>query len=216
MASDLKKGIFITFEGPEGSGKSTQSKLLYNFLKNKGYNVVYFREPGTTKLGERVRDVLLHSKAVKISPRAEALLYFCARAQLVFEKISPALSSGKIVICDRFTDATLAYQGFGLGMDMKELARLNDFATEKIHPDITFLLDVDTKTGLSRSKKTKGFKDRIEKRAFCFHKRVRTGYLKIAKNEPARIKIFSSCAGSVDEIHYLIRKAVLDAVTRYT
>lgn len=205
----MRKGILITFEGPEGSGKSTQSRMLYNFLRRKGYKVVHVREPGYTKLGEAIREILLNSKNINISPRAEAFLYVAARTELIFEKIIPALKNKKIVICDRFADATIVYQGYGLGLDKKVLYKLNDFATYCITPDITYVLDVVPSLGLMRSKKTKGFKDRIEKRPLSFHRKVREGYLDLARKNPKRIKILPVKKYDKQNMQELIRKATL-------
>ena len=204
----IKKGIFITFEGPEGSGKSTQSNLLRGFLKKKGYEVVQLREPGETKLGEIVRNILLHSKKVNITPEAEAFLYLTARTQLVKERIIPALRQGKIVICDRFADATVAYQGHGLGININMLHKFNDFATQNIKPDITFLMDLAPKTGLKRSKNMKGFKDRIEKRAIEFHEKIRAGYLDLAKNNKKRIKVLTVKNQTKQQIQAMVRREV--------
>ena len=179
------KGIFITFEGSEGCGKSTQSRLLYEYLKKKGYKVVYVREPGGTKIGEKIRKVLLDPNN-HITPVCEMLLYMAARAQLVNEIIQPALNTGKIVICDRFLDSTIAYQGHGLGIDIKLIKNIGELATEGIKPHLTILLDLPTKEGLAVCGRVK---DRIEKRSLEYHLRVRKGYLKLACAEPKRIKI---------------------------
>lgn len=162
------KGKLITFEGSEGSGKSTQSKLLYQYLKNKGYKVIYLREPGTTRISEKIRDILLDAKNTSMRPICETLLYMAARAQLVDEVIRPALSLGKIVICDRFLDSTLAYQGYGLGIDIQAIKCIGDFATHGIKPDLTIFLDLPVKHGLKYRSATK---DRIEKG----HLRIITG-----------------------------------------
>lgn len=206
------KGIFITFEGPEGSGKSTQSRMLYNFFKRKGYKVVHVREPGYTKLGETIRGILLNRQNTKIQPEAEALLYVAARNELVGEKIMPGLKKGMIVLCDRFADATIVYQGYGLGVDKNFLFKLNKFATKGIVPDITFVLDIKPATGLRRSKITKGFKDRIEKRPLAFHNRVRQGYLELAKCNPSRIRILSTEKYDKQTMQKLIQKTVLNAI----
>lgn len=208
------KGIFITFEGSEGSGKSTHSKLLCRFLRNQGNRVLHLREPGGTKLGELIRDILLNSKSVDISPEAEAFLYIAARTELVHKKIIPALKAGEIVVCDRFTDATIAYQGYGLEVDKNMLHRLNNFATENIKPDLTFVLDLKPKTGLMRSKKTKGFKDRIEKRPLSFHRKVRRGYLELARKNPKRIKIFSVQKEDKEKVGELVQRAALDVINK--
>jgi dTMP kinase len=180
------KGIFITFEGPEGSGKSTQSKLLYRYLKEKGFNVVYLREPGGTKISEKIRKILLDSKNESITSTCEMLLYMAARAQVVSEVIRPALTKGKIVICDRFLDSTLVYQGFGLGVDIKIISNIGNIVTAGIKPDLTILLDLPAQKGL---KVCGRIKDRIEKRSLCYHLSVRKGYLKLASGEPKRIKV---------------------------
>lgn len=178
--------LFITFEGIEGCGKSTQSRLLYDYLRRHGYDCVYTREPGGTKLGEKIRETLLHSK-VAISDLAEIFLFEAARTQIVKEIIAPALKKGKIVICDRFYDATTAYQGFAGGVPLELVNRLNTIATEDLRPNLTILLDVGIKTGLSRAKK-KG-PDRMEAKKIAYHKKVRAGYLKLAGKEPGRIKV---------------------------
>lgn len=180
------KGKFITFEGSEGSGKSTQSKLLYRYLKNKGYNVVYLREPGGTKISEKIRKILLDSKNQSMLPACEMLLYMASRSQLVEEIIIPALKMNRIVVCDRFLDSTLIYQGYGLGMNIKFIKYLGDFVTGGIKPDLTIFLDLPTKKGLEVCGRVK---DRIEKRSFSYFSRVRRGYLKLAGLEPGRIKI---------------------------
>lgn len=180
------KGKFITFEGSEGCGKSTQSRMLYNYLRNRGYKVIYIREPGGTKVSEKIRKILLDAKNSAISPICEMLLYMAARAQVVNEIISPAIAAGKIVICDRFLDSTLAYQGYGLGMDILFIRRAGDFATGKIKPDLTIFLDLPVREGLVYRKHRK---DRIERRSLNYHSRVRNGYLKLAAAEPERIKV---------------------------
>jgi len=179
------KGIFITFEGSEGCGKSTQSRFLYEYLKKKGYDVIYLREPGGTKRGEEIRKILLDPKN-NISPLCETLLYMAARAEVVKEVIKPALAQGKIVICDRFLDSTLAYQGYGLGVDIKAIKFMGNLVTAGIKPELTIFLDLPVKKGL---KYRHAVKDRIEKRSLAYHFRVRNGYLKLAAYEPKRIKI---------------------------
>ncbi len=179
------KGKFITFEGSEGCGKSTQSKLLYKYLKAKGYKAIYLREPGGTKISEKIRKVLLDPEN-HITPVCETLLYMAARAQVVDELIKPALSKGRIVICDRFLDSTLAYQGCGLGINIDFIKTLGNFVTCGVKPDLTILLDLAIKKGL---KHRESREDRIEKRSYLYHLRVRRGYLKLASLEPKRIKI---------------------------
>lgn len=179
------KGLFITFEGSEGCGKSTQSRLLYGYLKRKGKRVVYLREPGGTAISERIRRILLDPKN-HITPICETLLYMAARAQVVDAIIKPALSKGKTVICDRFLDSTLTYQGFGLGIDIDFIKRMGNFVTSGIRPDLTILLDLAIKKGL---KHRESAKDRIENRSYLYHLRVRKGYLKLASQDAKRIKI---------------------------
>jgi len=180
------RGKFITFEGSEGCGKSTQSKLLYQYLKRKGFKVIYLREPGGTKVSEKIRKILLDSKNDSITPMTEMFLYMAARAQLVNEIIAPALKKGKIVICDRFLDSTIAYQGYGLGIDIKLIKSVGEFATSGIKPDLTIFLDLSLRKGLKHRQQ---LKDRIEKRSLVYHSRVLKGYLKLAHLESERIKI---------------------------
>lgn len=179
------KGKFITFEGSEGCGKSTQSRLLAAYLKNKGYRLVYLREPGGTAISEKIRRILLDLKNKSMSRECEMLLYMASRAQVVFEVILPALGEGKIVISDRFLDSTLAYQGYGLGVDINLIERIGRFATCSLKSDLTIFLDLPVQKCLARCGRTK---DRIEKRNLAYHKKVRQGYIKLARLQPARIK----------------------------
>ncbi|MDP2927398.1 MAG: dTMP kinase [Candidatus Omnitrophota bacterium] len=179
------KSKFITFEGSEGCGKSTQSGMLFSYLKAKGVKVIYLREPGGVKLGEMIRTILLDPRS-RISAQAETLLYMAARAQVVEEIIKPALEARKIVICDRFLDSTIAYQGYGLGVDVKLIKSIGNFATQGIKPDLTIFLDLPVKSGL---KHRHNCRDRIEQRSVSYHEKVRKGYLTLAKQEPQRIKI---------------------------
>jgi dTMP kinase len=183
------KGIFITFEGSEGSGKSTHSGLLYNFLKEKGCPVLKIREPGSTKISEKIREILLDYKNKLMSANCEMLLYMAARAQIVSQIIKPALAKGNIVICDRFLDSTIAYQGYGLGMDINRIRTIGDFVNDGLTPNLTIFLDLPAKQGLKNCHEVKNCKDRIEKRPLSYHERVRNGYLKLAALEPGRIKV---------------------------
>jgi len=186
MANRRVKSLFITFEGPEKSGKSTQAKLLKEYLLESGQKCLFIREPGSTKLSEKIRDILLDKKNTNITPFTEMFLYMTARAQLVEEVIEPALKSGKIVICDRYHDSTIAYQGYGLGLDIKIINKIGEFVTKCITPDITILLDMSDETRPTQ----KGYvKDRIELRSRRYHNKVRQGYFRLAKQEPKRIKI---------------------------
>ena len=180
------KGKFITFEGSECSGKSTQSKLLYEYLKGKGFKVIFLREPGGTKVSEAIREILLDNKNKAITGETELLLYMASRSQTVSEVIRPSLAAGKIVICDRFLDSTIVYQGYGLGMDIKLIRNLGSFVTEGAKPDLTILLDLPLEKALNGIHRQK---DRIESRSFEYHRKVKKGYLKLAQQEPKRIKI---------------------------
>jgi len=179
-------GYFITFEGPEKSGKSTQAKLLKNYLTKKGYSCIFIREPGSTILSEKIRKILLDKKNTHISHFSEMLLYMAARAQLIKEIIEPALKKNKVVICDRFIDSTIAYQGYGLGVDINLIKEIGNFVTKGIKPNITILLDLDNKDSLFKDGHKK---DRIEMRSANYHKKVRDGYLALSKLYPKRIKV---------------------------
>ncbi len=200
-----KKGLFVTFEGPEGSGKSTHSRLLCNFLRKKGFRILHTREPGGTAISEKIRKVLLDPKNKKMDVVCEMLLYMAARAQIVDEKILPALKKGKIVICDRFMDATLVYQGYAGGGDVKIIKDIGKLVTKGVLPQLTFLLDIDAKRGLLRSGSTK---DRMERKSLPFHKKVRKGYLSVARKEPGRVKVVSA-VGDIEETQDIIRKMIL-------
>ena len=198
------KGKFITFEGSEGSGKSTQARLLYQHLKVKGKNVLFIREPGGVKISEVIRKVLLDVHNDNMTKECETLLYMAARSQLVFEVIAPALKAGTVVICDRFLDSTVAYQGYGNGVDIKFIKQLGQFVTDGIKPSLTFIMDLSTVQGLSRTGKNK---DRIEQRAASYHNRVRKGYLAVARQEPNRVKVIDA-RGSRMEIQSIVRDFV--------
>ena len=200
-----KRGIFITFEGPEGSGKTTHSKLLCEFLRKNGYKVLHTREPGGTLVSEKIRKILLDPKNKGMDVACEMLLYMAARAQIVKEKILPALTQGTIVVCDRFTDATLAYQGYAGGMDLKVIENIAGIVTKGLRPDVTFLLDIDARAGLLRAGRSK---DRMERKSILYHNKVRNGYLSIAKKEPKRVKVLSS-GGEINMTQEEIRKGVL-------
>ena len=180
--SQKGKGYFITLEGPEGSGKSSQAHALVRMLQRAGYRAVLLRDPGSTALGRSLRRALLHTSA-GLSPMAEALLFIGGRVQLVKERIKPALTAGKIVVCDRFHDSTVAYQGFGGGLNVPWLDRLGRAAIHGITPSLTILLDVKTERGFARLRRPH---DRMERKARQFHKRVRAGYLTLARHEPKR------------------------------
>ncbi|HXG25661.1 MAG TPA: dTMP kinase [Candidatus Binatia bacterium] len=183
-------GVFITIEGPEGSGKTVVAKRLATELAARGRRVRLTREPGGTRLGERVRELLLGKADLGISPRADALLFNAARAQLVAEVIRPALEAGELVICARFADSTLAYQGYGGGLPLVELRALANVATGGLEPDRTILLDVDPETGIRR--KAEGARNRFEGFDIAFHRRVRDGFLDLAREEPGRWRVVDS------------------------
>ncbi|MFA6378289.1 MAG: dTMP kinase [Candidatus Omnitrophota bacterium] len=202
------KGIFITFEGSEGCGKSTQAKLLYHFLRSKKKNVLHIREPGGIKISEKIRNILLDEKNKEMVKSCEVLLYMAARAQLVDEKILPALKKGFIIICDRFLDSTIAYQGYGCGVDIRFIKEVGRYVTENVKPDLTFLLDLEIHKGLSRIHQPK---DRIEQRSLKYHNRVRQGYLAIAKKEPKRVKVIKAHQ-TREEIQRIIEQHVMRLV----
>jgi len=199
--------VFITFEGPEGAGKTTQANLLSSFLEKEGFSVLLTYEPGASKVGKEIRNILLE-KEVEISAKAETLLYLADRAEHVQHIILPALKENKIVICDRFFDSTVAYQGFGRGLEVRSILEINDWATDKLKPDLTFILDLPVEAGLQRLKN--GFLDRLEKEKIEFHQKVREGFLAIAKKEPERIKIIDALLPIT-----LIHRQVKDIVVKY-
>jgi dTMP kinase len=205
-----RRGKFITIEGVEGSGKTTQSALLADFLRKRAIDVVETREPGGTDVGERIRQILLSPLHHDLAPMTELLLFLAARAQQVNDIIAPALSSGKWVVCDRFFDATLAYQGHGRGIDIRTIKKLNEVSTAGLRPDLTILLDLDVETGIKRAVSAKrefaaqgAGGDRLENENQDFHRRVREGYLDLARPEPDRIKIIP-VTGSIGEVHKII------------
>jgi dTMP kinase len=176
-------GLFITFEGGEGCGKSTQSKLLLKKLEQQNVPVVLTHEPGGTALGNELRKTLKRKRDSSISPQAELFLLAASRAQLVAEVIRPALEKGKVVICDRFTHSTMVYQGYGRGLDFTAIKMVNNMATRHLNPDLIILLDISPEQGLARKR---SLKDRFELEDLSFHRRVREGYLKMAEAEPDR------------------------------
>jgi len=178
--------MFITLEGPEGSGKTSQMPALAEYLRNAGYIVVSTREPGGTAVGDQIREVLMNLKNVEIVPRTETLLFLAARAQHVEGLIRPALENGKVVLCDRFSDSTLAYQGYGHQTNLDTLRALLDFSTGGLKPDLTLLLDVPVHSGLERKRDNSAEWNRLDAYAEAFHQRVRQGYKDLAESEPDR------------------------------
>lgn len=213
---------FISFEGGDGSGKTTQLRLLESYLVSRGKACLCTREPGGTTLGKMIRRVLLEAGAQEISFSTELFLYLADRSQHVQEIVRPALESGKIVLSDRFTDSTIAYQGYGRGVDLDMLRRLNQMASSRIAPDLTLLLDCPVEVGLARTEKRsleqpsgKNRKDRFERERLDFHERVRQGFLDLARAEPERIHVVDA-SRSVQEIRDQIRKIVDERVFRKT
>ncbi|MFH1798108.1 MAG: dTMP kinase [Candidatus Omnitrophota bacterium] len=213
MAKKLTKGLFIAFEGPEGCGKSTQSRLLHEDLLSFGYDVIHTMEPGGTPLGLKIRDILLEKDDLRMDKKAELFLFEADRAQHIEEVISPALEERKIVICDRFNIATYAYQGYGLGLEAGFIENIDSASRGDVKADLTILLDIDVDTGLSRAKAV-GSCDRMEKREKAFHERVRSGYLDLAEKFSEKIKVIK-VSGNVEEVHSRVKKEVYGFISRY-
>lgn len=202
------QGLFITLEGPEGSGKTTQLPLLADWLEAQGRGVLCTREPGGTPIGERIR-ALLHDPAhTEMTARAEILLYSASRAQHVEEIIRPALTQGRIVLCDRYFDSTYAYQGYGRGLSLKDLETITQFATGGLTPDVTLYLDIEPEQGLRRRKDGGEELNRLDREALAFHRRVRQGYLEMAAREPARWFIVEA-GGSPEEVQEALRAVLI-------
>lgn len=199
--------MFITLEGPEGSGKTTQIELLVAWLGEQGYDVVLTREPGGTDIGNQIRDVLHDPANTRMAATAEILLYSADRAQHVAEFITPFLAEGKIVISDRYYDSTLAYQGYGRGLDLKALQAITAFATGGLKPDLTLYLDIAPERGLERRQSGGGEWNRLDAEALEFHQRVREGYLELIDQEPERWVVIDA-DGSVEEVQEEIRVQV--------
>nr|MBN2276551.1 dTMP kinase [candidate division Zixibacteria bacterium] len=183
----MPPGYFITFEGIDGSGKTTQLQMAEKFLADNGRSTLVLREPGSTPISEKIRDLLLNP-GLKINPVSELMLYLAARAELVAQVIAPAIDNGRIVLCDRFHDSTTAYQGYGRGIEVALVSRLNELAIGKYKPHLTFLIDVDYRTSLTRRKTAT---DRLEAENHEFFDRVRQGFLQIARNEPDRVIVIN-------------------------
>jgi dTMP kinase len=206
------KGVFITFEGLDGTGKSTQMELLAQGLREEGYVVTVTREPGGTHAGESIRDVLLDTAHEGMSARAEALLYAAARAQLVETVIRPALEDGQVVLCDRYIDSSLAYQGYGRGLGSDDIVTLNVWATECLFPDLTLLLDLDD---LTRSGRMDAVPDRLESEDDGFHRRVGEGYQALLADHPHRIRRVDA-HGSPVEVKERVRAVVEDELELFS
>ncbi len=198
------RGVFITFEGLDGSGKSTQMELLADALRDRGHDVITTREPGGTGLGEAVRTILLDPAQHGMTSRAEALLYSAARAQLVETVIKPALDEGRIVLCDRYLDSSLAYQAYGRGLQVEDVLTLNIWATECLFPDLTLVLVVDEQ---QRAGRVAGVSDRLESEETSFFERAAEGYRRLASDHRHRIRLIDS-AGSIDDVQGRLRAVV--------
>ncbi len=207
------KGIFISFEGIEGSGKSTQANLLHEHLIKKGIRAILTEEPGGTKIGEKIRKILLDSENKDILPFTELLLYYASRAQHINEIIIPSLNKGVTVITDRFTDSTIAYQGYGRCIDLNTILTIDKLITSSLRPDITFLLDLDVEIGLKRNQGINKA-DRLELEDINFHKRVRNGYVELASKEPDRIKLIDA-SRDITIIHKKIVKLTMNLLKQW-
>lgn len=203
--------MFITLEGPDGSGKTSQIQPLAAFLRQKGYAVLTTCEPGGTIISDQVRDVLKNLKHKSMHPRTEILLFCAARAQLVEEILRPHLAQGEIVISDRYADSTLAYQGYGHGYDLDFLKNLLNFATGGLWPDLTLYLDIDVEEGLNRRRVSGGEWNRLDDYALSFHQRVRGGYLEMARHSPERWRILDACQ-TPEQVQHALREAILDKI----
>ncbi len=190
------RGLFITFEGTDGAGKTTQIQRLTADLRQTGYDVCLTREPGGTPISEQIRDMLLNPDHSEMAATTELLLYAASRAQHVSEVIKPALEAGKVVISSRFADAMVVYQGYGRGLDLERINHLNRIATDGVTPDVTFVLDLPVEIGLQRVQNSRGGLDRLEREKIEFHRRLREGYQILAKQEPQRLKIIDSQVNS--------------------
>ncbi len=202
----MQKGLFITFEGADGCGKTTQLNLLNDYLIKKGYKVLLTREPGGKGLGEKIREILLNYDG-EVSDRCESFLFLADRAQNIDVIINPAIKQGKIVLCDRHTDSSVAYQGYGRGLDIEQIKILNNLATNGIQPDLTLVFDVDIETSMQR---VGSDKDRMENSGKEFFNRVRNGYLELAKQSPDRIKVIDATK-AIDKVH----KNVIEIIETY-
>lgn len=212
------KGLFITLEGGEGAGKSTQSRRLKSALESAGRDVVLTREPGGTPEAEKIRDLLVQRDGGNWTPMAECLLFFAARQMHVETLIKPAIAAGKIVICDRFTDSTIAYQGYGHGFDISTIQQVAKLSLGDFKPDLTFILDLPVADGLARSLKQKDMaggkentEDRFEKLKIDFHEKLRQGFLTIAKHEPSRCVVVDA-GGSADDVYNVIWTRIQNAL----
>lgn len=200
-------GKLVTFEGIDFSGKSVQASLLEEALKNEGSRVFFLREPGGTEISEKIRTVLLDNENYKMNAMTEVLLYSAARAQMVHEIIVPYLAKDFVVICDRYFDSTTAYQGYGRKIDLEFIEKLNNFATQSVIPELTFLIDLEPEVALKRKNEERSGFDRLEQEDLVFHRRVREGYLQIAQSQPDRFQVIDG-RQTVESIHKEIHRHV--------
>lgn len=206
--------LFVTFEGPEGCGKSTQMRLLARHLTGCGYNVLATREPGGTSIGDQIRRILLNSANADMQPTSEFLLFSAARAQHVRQVILPHLERGGIVLCDRFADSSLAYQGYGHQLELGVLKIITGFATDNLVPDLTLYLDVPVQVGLGRKAGGSGDSwNRMEQQTLAYHERVRSGYLQMAESEPNRWVVIDA-THSIQQVQSQVRESVLSRLER--
>lgn len=200
--------MFITFEGPDGSGKSSQVASVAEYLNKQGFNVLVTREPGGTAIGDQIRAILSDLGNIEMHPRAETLLFLAARAQIVEQVILPALAEGRVVLCDRYADSTLAYQGYGHQHDLQQIQTLLDFATGGLKPDLTLLLDVDIEVGLQR-RATDGQWNRLDAYNLEFHRRVRLGYHQLVQADLRRWVVVDA-SQPADQVQATIRQIIID------
>ncbi len=204
--------MFVTLEGPEGSGKSTQIKALAGFLDQQGFDVLVTREPGGTAIGDQIRDCLHNIENTAMTGPTEFLLYSASRAQLVREVLRPALAAGKVVLCDRYADSTIAYQGYGRDLDLTAVTAVTEFATEGLRPDLTLLLDIDVQKGLARRVAGAEEMNRLDLETLAFHRRVRDGYHQLAAADPERWRIIDASQDAA-AVQQELRAAVLERLT---
>lgn len=207
----MNKGMFITLEGPEGSGKSTVLKMICEYLEENNIDYISTREPGGINISEQIREVILNKNNTKMDSRTEALLYAASRRQHLSEKVIPALKEGKIVICDRFIDSSLAYQGYARGIGMNKVMQINEFAIDEYMPNLTLYFDIDPKIGLDRISKNQDREvNRLDLEKLQFHKKVREGYLTILHNNPNRVKLIDA-SKTIEEVFKQV-KVVLNNI----
>lgn len=198
-------GFFITIEGPEGAGKTTVMQDVFEQLQSEGYDLITTREPGGIRISERIREIILDTEFTEMDGRTEALLYAAARRQHLVEKIEPALAQGQIVLCDRFIDASLAYQGYARGLGIDEVLSINEFAIGKLMPDLTLYFDVDPEIGLNRIAKNDNRElNRLDVESLSFHQAVRTGYQEVVKRYPNRIQVIDASQSQEEVTNYVL------------